>query len=506
MKKGKWWQSCFVASVLTSEILFLFLQRGNSLDPDLGWRLRIGQEFSKSHRIIRDFIGYNYEIFSQTRGQFVDHQWLSNFFVYNLYNKYSYVSLWLLALLVMVATIVIILMLTKGYKNSARIISITLFLSSFSLTFIGFRVQYLLYLAAALILLIDARVKSSKLKVIFYCILFMLGSNLHGGGFVVLIPLVLILESAEAFKRQPFKMWARIFLRSLSILVLILCSMTINPYGLSFWRVMGDYLVDPLYRRQILEWLPLYTSPSSLTALVVWSMLVLFVAIGRKRIPIKYLIVIGVFLLSALLSRRSLPLAVLGSVPCVTQALDAEFSRWRGVVGIGAVIFSVILFIVFYSFDLGFQKIMAPARNPFNSEEFYPRAALDWIEKDGRSLNLVNEYVWGGYIVWKYPKFHVLIDGRAPQQPLGQNKTLLSEYNTEIDRLRAGNSLSQGYYIRQNANQPCSKLDLLVFHAGCVIAVANIVKEQEEFKMSPNLKYLYGDDKAIVFRMTGKQN
>lgn len=46
--------------------------------------------------------------------------------------------------------------------------------------------------------------------------------------------------------------------------------------------------------------------------------------------------------------------------------------------------------------------------------EFYPSAAADFIETSGISGNMLNDYDWGGYLIWRlYPLQKVFIDGRG---------------------------------------------------------------------------------------------
>jgi hypothetical protein len=45
---------------------------------------------------------------------------------------------------------------------------------------------------------------------------------------------------------------------------------------------------------------------------------------------------------------------------------------------------------------------------------FFPRQACDFIESQGWSGRLYNEFDWGGYCIWRfYPRQQVFIDGRC---------------------------------------------------------------------------------------------
>jgi hypothetical protein len=45
---------------------------------------------------------------------------------------------------------------------------------------------------------------------------------------------------------------------------------------------------------------------------------------------------------------------------------------------------------------------------------FYPRAACDFIQRQGWAGRLYNEFDWGGYCIWRFfPRQKVFIDGRC---------------------------------------------------------------------------------------------
>jgi hypothetical protein len=46
-------------------------------------------------------------------------------------------------------------------------------------------------------------------------------------------------------------------------------------------------------------------------------------------------------------------------------------------------------------------------------DEEYPRAALDFMQRQHLNGRIFNHYVWGGYIEWNAPELKPFIDGRA---------------------------------------------------------------------------------------------
>ena len=68
--------------------------------------------------------------------------------------------------------------------------------------------------------------------------------------------------------------------------------------------------------------------------------------------------------------------------------------------------------------------------NPFNYYcRNYPCQALEFLKNDTkyRHLNLLNDYNWGGFLIWAYPERKLFIDGRIPQAEY-KGHTFLEEY------------------------------------------------------------------------------
>jgi hypothetical protein len=51
---------------------------------------------------------------------------------------------------------------------------------------------------------------------------------------------------------------------------------------------------------------------------------------------------------------------------------------------------------------------------PITEAKSYPAAAVDFIANNNLPQPIFNEYVWGGYLIWRlYPNYRVSMDGRA---------------------------------------------------------------------------------------------
>ncbi|MFC1721979.1 hypothetical protein ACFL0Z_03665, partial [Patescibacteria group bacterium] len=57
----------------------------------------------------------------------------------------------------------------------------------------------------------------------------------------------------------------------------------------------------------------------------------------------------------------------------------------------------------------------------------YPVAAVEYLRENPIEGNMLNEYNWGGYLIWTYPEAKVFVDGRTPHWREGEEQ-LLQKY------------------------------------------------------------------------------
>jgi len=63
---------------------------------------------------------------------------------------------------------------------------------------------------------------------------------------------------------------------------------------------------------------------------------------------------------------------------------------------------------------LGGRPVGIVANQPATEAGYYPAAAVNFIAKEKPPQPIFNEYVWGGYLIWRlYPEYRVNMDGRA---------------------------------------------------------------------------------------------
>jgi hypothetical protein len=145
-------------------------------------------------------------------------------------------------------------------------------------------------------------------------------------------------------------------------------------------------------------------------------------ALARRSIWLGDLVLLLGLAHMSLFSVRQIPIFVLVCVPILAEPLadilrrTEEWLRADGRLGATALLTTALaLAIVAFGYALELRDI--PRRGWFNYAGMlasFPARACDAIDAHGWDGNLLNDYKWGGYCIWRwYPRRKVFIDGRA---------------------------------------------------------------------------------------------
>jgi len=125
----------------------------------------------------------------------------------------------------------------------------------------------------------------------------------------------------------------------------------------------------------------------------------------------------------AFVSQRNIPLAVIVITPIIIErfsdfwstirkrTIPASDDVHRSIKNVrGSKILNIILILFLVIFTIIRVKLQL---SPTLVEEKYPTKAIQTILATSPEGNMFNSYNWGGYLIWKLPKYPVFIDGRA---------------------------------------------------------------------------------------------
>jgi hypothetical protein len=210
-------------------------------------------------------------------------------------------------------------------------------------------------------------------------------------------------------------------------------------------------------------------------------------AASRRRFGLVEIILLVGFTFASLRAARQISIWVLIAAPVLCVAvLDIYASLPRKLIFrisehpplfariLNAVILVVVALIVLV-------RVSGVALDQTRAErEFFPAAAVEWLQRQGRRGPIFNLYDWGGYLIWKlYPDERVFIDGRSDLYGLTGDR-VVSEYLQTINGGERWNAALEKYKVRLVLVPPDTPLATLL-------------------SVSELWQQVYKDDSAVIF-------
>lgn len=402
------------------------------IDPDLGWHLRVGEYVFKTRTIPqKDFLS-----FSMPDHPYVYHSWLSEVILYFFYRRFG---LWGVSFFYSTLTATIMLVILEVTQERVReswapwfllvfmpLIQYTSYLRPQLFTLLGLA---FLYLAFRLYL------KKGTRLVYLLPLVFIAWPNLHGGFFLgLLFFLSLLLVEIASFlilKVLPLKaygqadLWLSLgqVLKLGLIFCLSLAAGLVNPYGYRVYRQAFLMGTNQFAAQFNLDWYPLVTptGPSWLFAFLLMGTISLMLII-RSRVELREKLMMILFLaLSLKLNRFSLPLLVV-LIPAFIFFTAEVSRRLKKILGPMRTIFLWAFLSLMLTFFAPLPVLFLRVRKAYTDEAVYaqempapytyPYGAVKYIRENLVPERILNDYNWGGYLVWQLPERKFFIDGR----------------------------------------------------------------------------------------------
>lgn len=387
-------------------------------DPDVWWHLRTGELILQNHAV------FHSDPYSFTKaGQpWVDHEWLSQVLIYELYRIAGFTGLIAGFAVVTAATFLIVFVRSPGRPYVAG--AITTWGAVASVPCWGVRPQMLTLLLASVFLLILERSEQRPNLLWWTPLLMLLWVNLHAGYAVGMTFLLLFLvgEAVDAAfgNRQSPNVPKRF--RTLAVVVVAcLAVVPLNPYGTKMYRYPLETLHSRSMQAYIGEWLSPNFHHSMYAATLLLIVAVLAIpAFSPQRLRARDLLLLAVTMYAALRSVRHIPLFALIAVPLLSAMLQswleksgkAHVFEFRPATPRKAAINALVLAGVLLFAVIRVRHVVL--QQPQNEARDFPFAAAAVLANTKDPGPLLNHYNWGGYFIWKlYPEDKVYIDGRA---------------------------------------------------------------------------------------------
>ena len=393
-----------------------------TLDSDMWWHLRTGE------LILQDGIPRQ-DTFSFTvpDNQWITHEWLSEVFMWLIYQVGSFPGLILVFAAIITLAFWLVYLRCNGRPYLATFVVLLAALASAPLW--GVRPQMFNILFAALFVFLvegfkDGKVSRRTLWLLPF--LTLIWANLHSGYLlgVALLATYVIGESGQLlFHARPNRGldWPAVGWLTLMTLLSFLAAV-LNPNGPELWIYPFFTLGSHAMQQYIQEW----QSPDfhlsffwPFAAMLLLGMISLL-ASRRKPALTDVLLYTGTGA-AGLLSARHIPIFSIVATPVITRylylALDGTrfyaflSGRSEGKSNHGMIALNWVLLIVIALVAV----IWIVSKVQGNSDEIadhYPVAAVDYLKNsDLAEQRGFNTYNWGGYLIWR--DIPVFVDGRA---------------------------------------------------------------------------------------------
>jgi hypothetical protein len=441
--------------ILAAFYIFLFsFFLCNSLahfDPDFGWHLKSGEFIFQEHKVPWEE-NYNYSLEGRT---WVDHEWLPNVLSYIVYENFGYIVLNII--FAIIATVFFALLnsflLKKYFKNELHFFLILL-IEIFGLLAVRYHFGVRMQEISAVLFLIEVGILDrfddlSRRKLLWvFPILFLIWANLHGGFMLGLVVLWLffavnLCEPAlkKIFIKFPFEFGQKREGENRRILMYATASTLVTlatPYHVKYFIFMYEY-TNTFYLTHISEWLPLWQYPISYLhvfycLVLVASMIVYFLDSKEKKVSFWNFIIAAALLVSTFKARRNFPLFFAASLPFLT-AIFSPVKEQKKKDENNFFLGKFILPFLSVCIVAASIYILAGAdysNDPFTYEkncQFYPCEALKVIKNlpNQDTIRILNDYNWGGFLIWNWPGHKIFIDGRLASLKVNGH-SFLEEY------------------------------------------------------------------------------
>ena len=412
-----------VYSVLV--FLFFFLP---PFDTDLGWYIRLGEEFFTSGTIptANDLTYY-----------------LAGYRVGNPYPLYSilvafvyrYTGLWGLAILnsvVMTLCYWIFQKIVGKLKLLSFVSFAAISLLAWTVFSLGIRAQLFSFLFFLLVLCIFKKAYS-KIKYLFFLpLVFFFWANLHGA-FVLGLIIVAVFWGDVLFRRK-YKL--AIYLGAVYLVSVLIVA--VNAYGFSLYGRAVEHFQAPL-ATLIAEWVP--PNFPTRSAIVVLLVVTLVLAVARRSIS-PYLPLLIIFSFLYFQARRNASFYWLSLILVYAdyywgKLLKIEKSRVAGSLKLPVMVVSLFLLVI------GQMPVTIKAISNHNSfcnsnPATLPCEVVTYLKQNPLTVkNIYTAYEWGGYLEWQLPEYKYFVDGRMPAWPTPEGKSPYTMY-LEIIQAKPG--------------------------------------------------------------------
>lgn len=426
-------------------MLAILTVRSRFDDPDMWWHLKTGQIVWTIHRIP------TIDVFSYTTGHhaWVPHEWLSQVTIYGAYYFGGYTGLMLWLCFFSIALLLAAYALCTLYSGNAKVaFAGALTVWFFATAGFAIRPQMIGYLLL-IVELLAVHAGRTRDPRWFFCLppLFAVWVNCHGSFFlgIVLAGVFLFCSFFDfQFGSLVSHRWGRRRQRIFALsLLLSIAALFLNPAGLrQVLYPLNALFHQTLQLRVVQEWMPLTMNSARGVGVLAVLIGVLLLIIVKKPEKLFWdeLIVLALGTWLAVSHQRMVFVFGILAAPILSRLLATSWEGYDPAHDLplpNAILIAVSVLIAWWGFPNHHNLVnQVEARSPVK--------AVDFIQARHLSGNMLNDYTYGGYLIWAAPEHPVFVDGRGD---VFEWTGVLAEYGKWVTLQSSPNALLEKYRV-----------------------------------------------------------
>lgn len=465
-------------AVLLAAIVFLALQK-TIADPDLGWHLRNAEYQLQHHAFLR------HDLYSfTTHGKpWMDHEWLAEIPYYLAWRWFGPRGVFFVMYAAISAILLGVFGLATMQSRNVKAAFLVSFLAIFLAT-VSFGPRTLLFGWIFLVveLAILYRFHEGRDFTVALPFIFLLWVNTHGSWLIGLVLLGLFALSGcveGTWGSIDAERWSAPQMRKLAwVAALSVLALFVNPYG---WRLVA-YPFDLAFHQKlnianVLEWRSLdFHSVRGKIVLAMLASAIVLQLVRRRRWWLHELAFVLLGIYASFTYSRFLFLAAILILPFLANDLRGWVPPYRAERDrpwLNASVLLICVVAVCLKFPTDRKLIASEASQ-------YPIHAQTYLQNFHPDGNVLNDFLWGGYLIWNVRQIPVFIDSRID---VFERNGVFKGY-LDLTQLRGSLGVLDKYSIRYVLFRKKSPVSYLLEH-------------------TPGWKIDYADDTAILFERTG---
>ena len=445
--------------------------------------------------------------------------WFSQIIFYLIYDNTGPAGIIILRALLLTMTLIMVIWRLQRWHVSFPVSFIFIFIL-FSTTLIttGERPVLITILFTAVVLFLLEDFKDSKTRRIFLLApLMLLWSNMHGG-FVIgagIIIVYMLGEGINIFLKRSAHTKKEMFLFYGAAALAIVASF-VNPTG---WDALFIAINIPFKYQAIHQGVQEYISPYDFYRYKMYPLLFEYIFLAllfpivlvlrNKKMDLTHIMLLSVFAIASISASRFIIYYVIAGTMIlgreadilITSLLRKKLSavNYKKII-IGLTIAS--LFSAGFYFAGNIVRYKYPSFKIASSYSI-PVEAVNFIDKNKLSGNMLNDYAYGGYIAWRlYPYYKTFVDTRALNISVRLEYEWISNAVEKIDP------------IDNVTSAPAKPLwELLLNHYNINYVILSLIDRISQvpplvFKLteSDNWVLVYSDHMSVIFVKNTDQN